>query len=69
MVRAGGGGLKLELNMPSQRICAKQKGGLINEGGVISSEYGIHIRAHVRIEDDVFLLFACASINQDCWLR
>ena len=36
----GGGGLKLEINVPSQRICAKRKGGLINEGGVISSEYG-----------------------------
>ena len=39
----GGGGGKLEINIPSQRIRAKQKGGggLINEGGVISSEYGI----------------------------
>ena len=35
-----GEGLKLEINIPSQRICAKRKGGLINEGGVISSEYG-----------------------------
>ena len=35
-----GGGLKLEINIPLQRICAKWKGGLINEGGVISSEYG-----------------------------
>ena len=35
-----GGGLKLEINIPSQRIRAKWKGGLINEGGVISSEYG-----------------------------
>ena len=34
------GGLKLEINIPSQRIRAKRKGGLINEGGVISSEYG-----------------------------
>ena len=33
-------GLKLEINIPSQRIRAKWKGGLINEGGVISSEYG-----------------------------
>ena len=37
-----GVGLKLEINIPSQRIRAKWKGGLINEGGVISSEYGIH---------------------------
>ena len=39
----GGGGGKLEINIPSQRIRAKWKGGggLINEGGVISSEYGI----------------------------
>ena len=36
----GGGGLKLEIKIHSQRICAKWKGGLINEGGVISSEYG-----------------------------
>ena len=36
----GQGGLKLEINIPSQRIRAKQKGGLINEGGIISSEYG-----------------------------
>ena len=34
------GGLKLEINIPSQRIRAKWKGGLINEGGIISSEYG-----------------------------
>ena len=41
--RLGGGGGKLEINIPSQRIRAKRKGGggLINEGGVISSEYGI----------------------------
>ena len=39
---SGGGGLKLEINIPSQRIRAKWKGGLINEGGVISSEYGIY---------------------------
>ena len=34
MVRdgGGGGGLKLEINIPSQRIRAKRKGGLINEG-------------------------------------
>ena len=40
--RGRGGGLKLEINIPSQRISAKRKGGggLINEGGVISSEYG-----------------------------
>ena len=39
----GGGGGKLEINIPSQRIRAKRKGGggFINEGGVISSEYGI----------------------------
>ena len=36
------GGLKFEINIPSQRIRAKWKGGLINEGGVISSEYGNH---------------------------
>ena len=35
------GGLKLEINIPPQHISAKSKGGLIIEGGVISSEYGI----------------------------
>ena len=36
------GGLKLEINIhiPLQRIRAKWKGGLINKGGVILSEYG-----------------------------
>ena len=38
------GGLKLEINIPSQQIRAKWKGGLINEGGVISSEYGTTFR-------------------------
>ena len=36
----GQGGLKLEINIPSQHILAKSKWGLIIEGGVISSEYG-----------------------------
>ena len=34
------GEFKLEINIPLQQIRAKRKGGLINEGGVISSEYG-----------------------------
>ena len=41
-----GGVLKLEINIPLQRIRAKRKGGgggLINEGGVILSEYGTSI--------------------------
>ena len=33
-------GLKLEINIPLQRIRTKWKGGLINEGDVISSECG-----------------------------
>ena len=37
----GQGGLKLEINIPPQHILAKSKGGLIIEGGVSSSEYGI----------------------------
>ena len=37
----GQGGLKLEINIPLQHISAKSKGGLIIEGGVISSEYGM----------------------------
>ena len=39
-----GGGHKLEINIPSQRINAKWKGVLINEGGVILSEYGIILK-------------------------
>ena len=34
------GGLKLEIKILPQHILAKSKGGLIIEGGVISSEYG-----------------------------
>ena len=48
---SGGGGVKLEIKIPSQRIRAKWKGGggLINEGGVISSEYGTNfIHEHVE---------------------
>ena len=37
----GQGGLKLEINIPPQYILAKSKGGLIIEGGIISSEYSI----------------------------
>ena len=37
----GRGGHKLEINIPQQQIHANSKGGLINEGGVMSSEYGI----------------------------
>ena len=36
----GRGGHKLEINTPQQQISANSKGGLINEGGVMSSEYG-----------------------------
>ena len=36
----GQGGLKLEINIPLQQIFAKTEGGLIIEGGIISSEYG-----------------------------
>ena len=38
------GGLKFEINIPPQEICAKRNGGLIIEGGVMSSEYGIGCR-------------------------
>ena len=41
------GGLKLEINIPSQRIHTKWKGGLINEGGVISSEYGTRMQCYM----------------------
>ena len=33
------GGLKLEVNIPTQQIFAKSKGRLIFEGGIITSEY------------------------------
>ena len=33
-------GCKLETNIPLQQIYVKSKGGLIIEGGVMSSEYG-----------------------------
>ena len=35
----GQGGRKLEINMPLQQIYANSKGGLIIEGGTMSSEY------------------------------
>ena len=38
----GQGGLKLEINIPPQHILAKSKGGLIIEGGIISSEYSTY---------------------------
>ena len=43
----GQGGRKLEINVPPQQIHANGKGGLINEGGVMSSEYGIIIQFSV----------------------
>ena len=40
--RRGRGGHKLEINIPPQQIHANRKGGgLINEGGIMSSEYSI----------------------------
>ena len=36
----GRGGRKLEINIPPQQIYANSKGGLIIEGGLMSSEYG-----------------------------
>ena len=38
--RRGRGGRKLEINIPPQQIHVNSKGGLINKGGVVSSEYG-----------------------------
>ena len=37
----GGGGRKLEINIPLQQIYANSKGELIIKGGVMSNEYGI----------------------------
>ena len=39
--RRGRGGCKLEINIPQQQTQANSKGRLINEGGLMSSEYGI----------------------------
>ena len=72
------GGLKLEINIPSQRIRAKWKGGLINEGGVISSEYGIknlhfqtqiwrHCPHHSSREVDCHTLYGVGS--RPVWLH
>ena len=36
------GGRKLEINISLQQIYANSKGGLINKGGVMSSEYGTY---------------------------
>ena len=46
----GQGGLKLEINIPPQHNLPKSKGGLIIEGGISSSEYGI-IFFHVDIDE------------------
>ena len=72
---------KLEINIPPQKIRAKQKGGFINEGGVISSEYGtsiLHahthhflscpIKEHSRIPKAKMLLAMSFSIVA-IWLR
>ena len=57
------GGLKLEIKIPSQQIRAKWKGGLINEGGVISSEYGISITAHFLLGLHVYYKRLCQVTN------
>ena len=44
----GQGGLKSEINIPPQHILAKNKGGLIIEGGVSSSEYGIKVAIEIH---------------------
>ena len=38
--RSGRAGRKFEINILLQQTHANSKGGLINEGGVMSSEYG-----------------------------
>ena len=45
----GQGGLKLEINIPLQHILAKSKGGLIIEGSVSSSEYGMSIQQNQNL--------------------
>ena len=47
--RRGRGGRKLEINIPPQQIHANSKGGLINKGGVMLSEYGIAILLHLPL--------------------
>ena len=60
------GGLKLEINIPSQRIRAKWKGGLINEGGVISSEYGTFFYSVILVShtSEMFPGSPCFSVLQ-----
>ena len=41
--RRGRGGRKLEIDIPQQQIHANSKGGLINEGGIMLSEYGTRV--------------------------
>ena len=53
----GQGGLKLEINIPPQHILAKSKGGLIIEGGVSSSEYGIILSGDVAMFPGLLPIF------------
>ena len=52
--RRGRGGRKLETNILPQQIHGNSKRGLINEGGVTSSEYG---KAH-----DILHTNSCTSL-------
>ena len=46
--RLSRGGRKLEVNIPPQQIHANSKRGLINEGGVMSSEYVTKISKNIQ---------------------
>ena len=51
----GQGGRKLEINIPQKQICANSKGGLINEGGVISNEYGSKQSSFVSVQHNLLV--------------
>ena len=52
----------MEINIPPQQIHANSKGGLINEEGVMSSEYGTFVQDLITI----VLLEICSFIVKQC---
>ena len=64
----GQGGLKLEINIPPQQTSAKWKGGLIIEGGIISSEDSILIpeRKNIAMVQGIFRDLNTLGNPQQC---
>ena len=62
----GQGVLKLEINIPPQHILAKSKEGLIIEGGVSLSEYGISFSKQSAIVEIKLLILSitCFLLSQ-----